>query len=96
MKFYEALKECMENGKRIRNSKWNGKEAYVYYVHPSTIIAKNWVNRSDAGAITEKEMDQGFVEILGHLDMMTNDGKRLTGWLISQYDVVSDEWEVIG
>lgn len=95
MRFYDALKECIENGKKIRNGKWNGKEAYVYYVPPSTIIARNWINHSDAGAITEDEISQGYVEILGHLDMRTADGKRLTGWLASQYDLLSDEWEVI-
>ena len=95
MHFYEALKECMENGKKIRNKKWNGKDAYVYFVRGREIDVKDWIDRSDASAITKKEIEQGFVEVLGHLDMMTNDGKRLTGWLISQYDVVSDDWEVL-
>ena len=95
MHFYEALKECMENGKKIRNKKWNGKDAYVYFVRGRKVDAEDWIDRSDASAITEKEIEQGFVEVLGHLDMMTNDGKRLTGWLISQYDVVSDDWEVL-
>lgn len=35
MKFYEALKECIENGKKIARGDWDSKEAYIWYVPPS-------------------------------------------------------------
>lgn len=88
MKFSEALEECME-GKKIRNMDWNGTSAYVYYVKPHKVPIGKWVpGASDA------EKERGYVEVLGHFDMLTASGKRLIGWLASQADMQSDQWEI--
>ena len=91
MEFSEALKECM-NGKKIRNMNWNGKSAYVYYTKGKKIDVSAWVGQDE---LTPKEKERGYIEILGHLDMMTTTGKRLIGWLVSQADVQSDAWEIV-
>ncbi len=35
MKFYEALKECIEHDVCITRADWNGKGQYVFFVHPN-------------------------------------------------------------
>lgn len=35
MKFYEALKECIENEARITRADWNGKGQYVHFINPT-------------------------------------------------------------
>lgn len=92
MNFGEAL-EALMNGKRVRNMRWNGKNAYLYYVPGRVMPASMWKECHDPLTDSERLNDQ--VEILGHIDMVTNDGKRLIGWLASQYDLQSEEWEVL-
>ena len=92
MNFSEALEQLM-NGKRIRNMKWNGRAAYLYYVPGRVIPASMWKECHDP--LTDSERLNDRVEILGHIDMVTADGKRLIGWLASQYDLQSDMWEVL-
>lgn len=92
MRYSEALEQLM-NGKRIRNMKWNGKNAYLYYVPGRVLPASMWKECHDP--LTDSERLNNQVEILGHIDMVTNDGKRLIGWLASQYDVQSEDWEVL-
>ncbi len=41
MKFYDALKECVENGKKITRTDWNGKGMYVYYM-PSYYVSGDY------------------------------------------------------
>ena len=92
MNFGDALNALM-NGKRVRNMRWNGKNAYLYYVPGRVMPASMWKECHDS--LTDSEKLRGEVEILGHIDMVTNDGKRLIGWLASQYDLQSEEWEVL-
>lgn len=93
MRFSEALEQLMD-GKKIRNMKWNGPSAYLYYVPGRTLPAEMWKECHDS--LTDSERLTGTVEILGHIDMVTADGKRLIGWLASQYDLQSEDWVVLG
>ena len=94
MKFSEALEECMK-GKRITRKDWNGRAQFVYYIPPHDVPVKDWLTRDKNTELTDSEKLRGEVEILGHIDMVTNDGKRLIGWLASQYDLQSEDWEVL-
>ena len=92
MKFSEALEECMA-GKKIRNGRWSGKNAFVYYVPGRVLPTSMW--KECNGPLTDSERLKGQVEIIGHLDMVTADGKRIIGWLASQYDLMSEDWEIV-
>ena len=92
MKYSEALEQLM-NGKRVRNMRWNGKTAYLYYVPGRVIPAGMWKDCHDS--LTDSERLNDRVEILGHIDQVTADGKRLIGWLASQYDMQSEDWVVL-
>lgn len=92
MKYYEALKECIENGKRITRSDWNGKNQYVYYSKGKKIDVSAWMGMDD---LTDSERLRGYVCLKSHLDMMNAQGERIIGWAATQTDVTSDKWEVL-
>ena len=94
MQFSDALEE-LKKGKIITNRKWNGKGMYLWYVPPHKVDIKDYRCRGGPDDPTPREIEQGYVDILGHIDMMTADGKRLIGWLASQYDLQSDAWEIL-
>lgn len=95
MKFYEALKECTENGKKITREDWNGKGMFVYYIPPHDVPVKDWLTRGKNTELTDSERLNGVVHIAGHFDMMNAQGIRIIGWLASQTDMASDQWEVL-
>ena len=82
-----------ENGKRITRKDWNGKDMYVYYTCGRKIPATSWDDRGNI-KLTDHERMVGYVEVLGHLDMYNAQGKRVIGWLASQTDMTSDQWEI--
>lgn len=93
MEFYKALKECVENGKKITRRDWNGRNMFVYYVPGRTIPLAFW--KECNAELTEFERKRGYVELKGHFDMFNAQGERIIGWLASQTDMASDEWEVL-
>lgn len=72
---------------------------YLYLVEGRKIPVDQWAIRDSASAPTEREYEQGYVEILPHIDMYTVDRSgrraRLSGWLASQTDMLSEDWEVV-
>ena len=92
MKFYEALKECTENGKKITREDWNGKGMYVYYTPGKRIDVSAWMGCDD---LTDSERLRGYVELAGHFDMYNAQGIRIIGWAITQTDAASDQWGVL-
>lgn len=96
--FGQAI-EQMKQGKKLTRRGWNGKGMYVYLVDGRRIPVDTWVDRTGAQAPTEEERQNGYVEILPHIDMYTvnREGRRarLCGWLASQTDMISDDWEVV-
>ena len=91
MKFSDALELCIK-GKKITRTDWNGKGMFVYYVEPHNVDIDDWY---DQDALTEKEIEEGTVQVAGHFDMYNAQGIRIIGWLASQTDMTSDQWEVV-
>ena len=63
---------------------------YLWHV-PEATVPKEWIK--DKGlleAIGENES----MECLGFIRMKTADGKILSGWLASQTDMLSEDWEI--
>ena len=94
MKFSEALEECMK-GKKITRKDWNGRGQFVYYIPPHDVPVEEWRTRSKNTALTDSERLNGVVHIAGHFDMVNAQNVRIIGWLASQTDMSSDQWEVI-
>jgi hypothetical protein len=92
MDFGEAIK-LLKAGHRVRRQGWNGKGMWLLLV-PGTAQAQLREGTPYREALGEPEC-----EILPHIDMWTTnaDGRRamLPGWLASQTDMLSDDWEVV-
>ena len=94
MKFSEALDLCIQ-GKKITRRDWNGKGMFIYYIPPHDVKIEDWENRSGNTPLTENEKKNGVVHIAGHFDMFNAQDIRVIGWLASQTDMSSDNWEVV-
>ena len=95
MRFSEAILRCM-NGEKITRKDWNGKGMYVWFVPPHKVDVIHWkLSVPTKAGPTEKEIEKGYVELAGHFDMMNAQGIRIIGWLASQTDMTSDQWEVV-
>lgn len=94
MKFSEALEECI-NGKKITRKDWNGKGMYIWFVPPHHIPIGLYRRHGTPDDPTPFEEEKGYVDIAGHFDMMNAQGIRIIGWLASQTDMSSAQWEVI-
>ena len=87
--FSTAL-DWLKKGKKVARKGWNGKGMYIWLV-PKATVPKEWIK--DKGlleAIGENES----MECLGFIRMKTADGRILSGWLASQTDMLSEDWEI--
>ena len=87
--FSDAI-EWLKEGHKVTRKGWNGKGMYLWHV-PEATVPKEWIK--DKGlleAIGENES----MECLGFIRMKTADGKILSGWLASQTDMLSEDWEI--
>ncbi len=91
MNFGQAL-EALKQGKKVSRSGWNGKGMWLILVPGSKDI-----NFTEGSAYFKAGLLSG--EILPHIDMYTtnSEGRRamLPGWLASQTDMLSDDWDTI-
>lgn len=86
MDFSEALKQ-IKNGNKVSRSGWNGKGMFVFLVPGS----KFTVNRQPLlSAFSEGTQ----IDYCPHVDMKTADGK-VVPWLVSQTDLLADDWGVV-
>lgn len=92
MTFGLAL-EALKKGCKVARKGWNGKGMWLILVPGQKEVAlRQGTPYGDALALTS-------CEILPHIDMWTTNahGRRamLPGWLASQTDMLSDDWEVV-
>lgn len=89
--FGQAL-EALKAGQRVARKGWNGKGMYLWLL-PAAKVKAEWCREPHLKAVAEA--NGGEIEALGSIRMMTADKKVLTGWLASQTDMLSDDWEVL-
>lgn len=92
MTFGIAL-EALKKGFKVARRGWNGRGMWLILVPGQKEVAlRQGTPYGDALALTS-------CEILPHIDMWTTnaDGRRamLPGWLASQTDMLSEDWEVV-
>lgn len=68
---------------------------YIYLVEGYNVPADKWWIKTPAQEPTAAEKEKGFITLLPHIDMMSAQGDRVTGWLASQTDMLADDWEVV-
>lgn len=91
MTFGLAL-EALKKGQKVARKGWNGKGMWLVLVPGTPVIYPTPDTPYGKAGVTE-------CEILPHIDMWTTNahGRRamLPGWLASQTDMLSEDWEVI-
>lgn len=93
MKFGEAIK-ALNQGKKVDRSGWNGKGMWVSMTEGRVLDLKKddiWTQNVKDIALS----NGGIVEILPYLVMRTADKKLQIGWLASQSDILSDDWQIV-
>lgn len=91
MTFGEAI-EALKQGKFVRRTGWNGKGMYLWLM-PAIKVKAEWCKEPHLKLLAEQQ--GGEIEACGSIRMKTADNKVLTGWLASQTDVLSEDWEVV-
>ena len=93
MTFAEAV-EAMVNGNKITRRGWGNNKKFIYLVTGSKASVPNLRNKSS--------MYIGWYLSTYHkaknncrIDMKSNDGSILLGWIASQADRLSEDWEII-
>jgi hypothetical protein len=89
MDFPTALSECLK-GSRITNSKWNGKDQYVFMMpgYPDGVPANEAL--SDSAKIPE-----GKKVVIPPYLMLRNAQGQFVNWVPSTGDLFSKYWEVL-
>lgn len=92
MDFGDALR-WLKSGNRIQRTGWNGKDMWLALSPGVKALPaeKFWAgpNRSYA------EQRGGTAEVLPSITMKTATGEILMGWLASQTDMLSEDWQVL-
>ena len=92
MTFGQAI-EAMKQGKKVARKGWNGKGMYIWVMPGSTII--NCQSITDPHLKAINDANGGTITFTGSIRMKTATGEVLTGWLASQTDMLSEDWEII-
>jgi hypothetical protein len=91
MTFGLAL-EALKRGSKVARRGWNGKGMWLVLVPGTPVIHPTSDSPYGKAGVTE-------CEILPHIDMWTTNahGRRamLPGWLASQTDMLSEDWEIV-
>jgi len=93
LNFGQAL-ESLKIGKRIAREGWNGKKMFLFLL-PSGTVPTKAIYDPALRQVIEQEIGGETFEALGSIRMLTADKKILTGWLASQTDMLSEDWQVL-
>ena len=93
--FGAALDE-LEQGHRVRRAGWNGKGMWLALTPGSSFSASS-ARKGHAAfhRALELEGPGDAVNLLPHIDMRAADGSMVIGWLASQTDMLSKDWQVL-
>lgn len=93
--FGEAI-EALKEGKKVQREGWNGKGMYLW-LKPAVVVQSEWCKDPILKEIADN--NGGEIEALGTICMYTTNssGRKaiLTGWLASQTDMLSNDWNIL-
>jgi len=81
--------EALKQGKKVARAGWNGKGMFLFL---ATDI--EFETKADLKSFREKTEPEG-VDVLPSIVMKTADDKLLVGWLASQTDILSEDWQIV-
>lgn len=92
MNFGQAI-EAIKAGEKVARSGWNGKGMWVALGNgQNSLPAENFWNKHTKQFAEE---NGGSADVLPYIIFKTADGKILMGWLASQTDILSEDWEIV-
>jgi len=86
-----ALKKLNE-GHKVARKGWNGKGMFIYLVRGS-ILAKSSLRNEAKNHCESLPVDS--IKVCPHIDMKAADDSIVVGWLASQTDMLSDDWDLV-
>lgn len=84
---FSAALERIKAGEKLQRAGWNGKGMFVFLVPGSTFV----VNRPPLLGIYPEGT---VINYHAHVDMRTADG-MIVPWLVSQTDMLANDWGVV-
>lgn len=93
MNFGEAL-IALREGKKVARQGWNGKGMFLYLTDASTVEFEQ-LRGNCAKHISKENTGMEVAYINPHIDMKSADGSIVVGWLASQTDMLSNDWEIV-
>lgn len=98
MTFGLAL-EALKRGHKVARKGWNGKNMWLVLVPGRTDVPLTPDTPYAKALAGNEHVSHDRIEILPHIDMWTTNahGRRamLPGWLASQTDMLSEDWEIV-
>ena len=82
----------LKRGFKVRRKGWNGKGMWLW-LKQETMVKSEWCHDLALKAIADQ--NGGKIHALGTICMKTADNKILTGWMASQTDMLSEDWELV-
>lgn len=86
---FGAAIEALKQGKRVTRQGWNGKGMFIYLTKGSEVM------QARDNVLDDIIRTKDSCTINGHIDMKAADDTIVCGWLASQTDMLSEDWEVL-
>lgn len=81
---------ALKRGETVARKSWNGKGMFLTLQNGSTVDGNNMRNEPAKAYYAGSK-----VSICPHIDMKAADGSYVVGWLASQTDMLSEDWEIV-
>jgi len=91
---FGAAVEALKQGRRVRRVGWNGKGMFLFLLPAGNGIPVTAIHDPALREVIRSEVGGDTFDALGSIRMFTADKKVLTGWLASQTDILSEDWEI--
>ena len=91
MTFGQAI-EALKAGKKVSRKGWNGKGMFLA-IQKGSVINSEQARGGVAKYLADDGQDE--IKIGDHIDMKAADGSVVVGWLASQTDMLSEDWEIV-
>ncbi len=101
MNFGQAI-EALKEGKMVRRTGWNGKGMFLF-IRPEFVcdietfkkIVSVPDNAKELIVTSTYDIASPTFKFTGYISMFAADKSIVNGWLASQTDMLSEDWEVI-
>ena len=89
---------ALKAGKRVARAGWNGKGMFLWLL-PAGQVPKSAIHDPALRAVIDEHTEGDTFNALPSIRMWTRDSTGrwgvLTGWLASQTDMLSEDWQII-